>query len=144
MVFQIEFDAILNRLNCQNAPPQRTCLRFFLKTPILQKSRSRVGGNAIFGFWSLPKSIKKSTKRCSKINVQKEAPKFEFRHRFAVRIHLQMHPKTRPRPLRKTAAKKAHATRRAAAQLSRKPSPCCLHTTMYLPSYLISTPLSIY
>ena len=62
-VFQIEFDAILNRLNCQNAPPKRTCSSSFLKTPMLQKWCSRVGGNTIFWVRSLPKSMKNFTKK---------------------------------------------------------------------------------
>ena len=36
----------------------------------------------------------------------KEDPKFNFRRHFAVRIHFQMRPKTRPRRLRKTSEKK--------------------------------------
>ena len=63
-VFQIEFYAILSGLDCQNAPPKRTCFSFFLKTRILQKSCSRAGRNAIFRVRSLPKSIKKSIERC--------------------------------------------------------------------------------
>ena len=56
--FEIEFWAILKRLVRQNGSPKRTFVSSFLKTPILQKSRSRAGGSAIIRVRSLPKTIK--------------------------------------------------------------------------------------
>ena len=123
--------------------PRNELLLALFETPILQKSGSRAGGSAIIRVRSLPKTIKKSIKRCFKKGMWKQTLKFDFRRHFAVQNPRQMHPQTRPRRLRKTSEKKVHGTRQDSAQISRKPSPCCLHPTMYLPSYLISTPLSI-
>ena len=55
-----------------------------------------------------------------------------------------MHPKTRPRHLRKASEKIIHATRRKSTHRSRKASSCQPQPTMHLPNHLMSTPMFIH